>query len=185
MTPSSDMTSRLVIERAAVDLLPFPLPLLGARSSPTASVSSNSTSSTKVGSGIMVPARAVSTSSALTEVLCLRPRGVRLGVTPEIRPPSGAVLNSVEAPDSRLDFLTGVVTCSELSSLTDDLLVLLVGVLASSFKGVACFSGVRCFGMAEILSGVVGVFDSTSSRERSTFLEDLLDLLGVTGLESP
>ena len=88
-------------------------------------------------------------------------------------------MNSVEAPDSRVDFLTGVFTCSELPSVAEDLLVLLVGVFASSFRGV------KCFGRAEILSGVVGVFNSTSSRERSTFLEDLLDLRGVTGLGSP
>ena len=51
-------------------------------------------------------------------------------------------------------------------------LVLRVGVLASSFKGVACFSGVKCLGMADIVSGVNGVFKSTSSRDISTFLDD-------------
>ena len=106
--PSSDITSRLA---TAVDLLPLPRPLFGGGSSVGASLSSVSTSSTRVGRGVMEPAevaRAVSTSSALTEVLCLLLLGVRLGVAPEMRPPSGAELSSTETPDSRLDLLTGV-----------------------------------------------------------------------------
>ena len=189
--PSSEITSSVGVAAALADFLGLPLVLFGVLSSAMAAVSSlpsDSTSSTRVGRGVTEPRvldRAVSTSSGVTEVLCLLPLGVRLGVTPDMSPPSGAELrSSADTPEIRLDLLTGVNGCSEPESLAESRLVLLVGVLTASLVGVACFSGVKCLGIADSLSGVEGGFDSTSSREISTVLEDLLALLGVLGLSS-
>ena len=98
-------------------------------------------------------------------------------------PPSGAAFSSTATPDNLLDLLIGVRGSTEVTSLEDALLVLLVGVLdKSSLRGVACLRGVICFGRDEAFSGVVGVLASIFSEEISVFLDDLLVLLGVTTL---
>ena len=87
---------------------------------------------------------------------------------------------SADTPDILLDLLTGV-SVSDPASPDEALLVLLVGVLTpSDLLGVASLSGVICLGRAETFSGVVAELDSTSSLLRSTFLLDLLALLGVS-----
>ena len=101
--------------------------------SSASSLVSFSSSSISVGRGVPpAMARADSTSSGLTDVcrlpLLMGVEGVFLGVTPVIKPPSGAESSSAGVPDKRRDLLTGVSGSAEPTSL-DDILLLLRGVL--------------------------------------------------------
>merc|ERR1719264_232765 len=172
---SSSMMFKLGVEGLAAGFRPRLLGVVTAASGTVEATVSSCSSSTRVGREARDSA--VSTSSALTDVLCLLPLGVLRGVRPVMRPPSGAELRSGVAPDSLRDLRTGVRGSPDPMSLEDTRLVLLVGVM-----GPSSFRGVMCLGREEALAGVIGTSASTGLSLNSTFLEDLLVLLGVSGL---